>query len=93
MDQRTKSIPQGLKPIDFIYFIGTTEVVPFYRAISKEFFRRCKTPRFSPIRLFQDLRSVDRLHVGVAGAHLFVEGGLGDGQGFVHAGMELFCAG
>jgi hypothetical protein len=24
-----KGIPQGLKPIDFIGFIGTTEVVPF----------------------------------------------------------------
>jgi hypothetical protein len=24
-----KSVPQGLKPIDFIGFIGTTEVVPF----------------------------------------------------------------
>jgi hypothetical protein len=27
-----KRIPQGLKPIDFIGFIGTTEVVPCYKA-------------------------------------------------------------
>lgn len=33
------------------------------------------------------------LHVGVAAAHFFVEGGLGDGQSFVHAGAEFLCAG
>ena len=32
-------IPQGLKPIDFIGFIGTTEVVPCYKASEMEFFR------------------------------------------------------
>jgi hypothetical protein len=32
-------IPQGLKPIDFIGFIGTTEVVPCYKARWREFFR------------------------------------------------------
>jgi hypothetical protein len=31
--------PQGLKPIDFIGFIGTTEVVPCYKARWREFFR------------------------------------------------------
>jgi hypothetical protein len=29
---RPRNIPQGLKPIDFIGFIGTTEVVPCYKA-------------------------------------------------------------
>jgi hypothetical protein len=33
------SFQQGLKPIDFIGFIGTTEVVPCYKAPSGEFFR------------------------------------------------------
>ena len=27
---------QGLKPADFISFVGTTEVVPCYKAISME---------------------------------------------------------
>jgi len=34
-----ESKPQGLKPIDLIELIGTTEVVPFYKAFSMEFFR------------------------------------------------------
>ena len=29
---------QGLKPTDLIEFIGTTEVVPCYKALSVEFF-------------------------------------------------------
>ena len=33
------AFPQGLKPIDFIGFIGTTEVVPCYKARRIEFFR------------------------------------------------------
>ena len=32
-------LPQGLKPVDFIHFIGTNEVVPFYKADAGEFFR------------------------------------------------------
>ena len=32
--QGPQSIPQGLKPIDFIGFIGTTEVVPCYKTSS-----------------------------------------------------------
>jgi hypothetical protein len=32
-------VPQGLKPIDFIGFIGTTEVVPCYKAPKMGFFR------------------------------------------------------
>jgi hypothetical protein len=30
---------QGLKPVNFINLIGTTEVVPFYKADAREFFR------------------------------------------------------
>jgi hypothetical protein len=36
-----KSVPQGLKPIDFIAFIGTTEVVPFQ---NDAFFRSLFSP-------------------------------------------------
>ena len=35
-------IPQEQKPIDFIGFIGTTEVVPCYKARWREFFRSVK---------------------------------------------------
>jgi hypothetical protein len=28
-------IPQGLKPVDFVGFIGTTEVVPCYKATAR----------------------------------------------------------
>ena len=30
-------MPQGLKPVDFIHSIGTTEVVPFYKTVSARF--------------------------------------------------------
>ena len=33
------ALSQGLKSIDFIGFIGTTEVVPCYRAREMGFFR------------------------------------------------------
>ena len=32
-------VPQGLKPIDFFGFIGTTKTVPCYKASEMEFFR------------------------------------------------------
>ncbi len=34
-----ESIPQGLKPIDFIGVIGTTEVVPCYKTAADGVFR------------------------------------------------------
>jgi hypothetical protein len=34
-----EDIPQGLKPIDFIAIIGTTEVVPFQSGEEAGFFR------------------------------------------------------
>ena len=37
--------PQGLKPIDFIGFIGTTEVVPCYKAPEMEFSAAVKPQR------------------------------------------------
>jgi hypothetical protein len=36
--RREKGFPQGLKPIDSTGFIGTTEVVPFYKAAIKGVF-------------------------------------------------------
>jgi hypothetical protein len=37
----SRSIPQGLKPIEFIGFIGTTEVVPCYKASEMQFSAGC----------------------------------------------------
>src|ERR1035437_4588411 len=44
-------VPQGLKPIDFIGFIGTTEVVPCYKARWREFFRSLYRPLLPPSKL------------------------------------------
>jgi hypothetical protein len=38
--ERSKSIPQGLKPTHFKQFVGTTEVVPFQSTPHPELFRR-----------------------------------------------------
>jgi len=39
-------MPQGLKRFSFIAFIGTTEVVPGYKASQKRFFGACKATPF-----------------------------------------------
>src|ERR1019366_9108551 len=75
---------QGLKPIDFIGFIGTTEVVPCYRAPIEGVLRRPLRP------VFQNLEEVIICHmaVGPLTSILKVEGETGEHRVFASGGAE-----